>query len=326
MMIATIIGARLGHVLFYEPEVYLANPIKILKIWEGGLASHGASIGILVALYLYSNFDIKMKLNADFPFLHFSSRKKKREGQSFLWVVDRIVIVVALTGCLIRLGNFMNSEIVGLPTNNDYGVVFARAAEQVIMESNPAVESVEAHKADGQKELNGHPEIELKIEFKDQNYAEKDVRGFLEGGVKRILTAYNYVTEHIYEPHNQSLNYQLEHSPNGYIATVRTYGIVRHPAQLYESISSILIFVLLFYIWSLKKEKTPEGQLFGVFLIVLFGLRIIYEFYKENQVPFEDALPLNMGQLLSIPFVLAGLFVLWKSSKGSSGNNQGTGS
>ncbi|MBD0257734.1 MAG: prolipoprotein diacylglyceryl transferase, partial [Cytophagales bacterium] len=96
MVLSTIIGARLGHCLFYEPEYYLSNPLKILKIWEGGLASHGATIGILFALWLYA---------------------RKKKDQSYLWVVDRIVITVALAGGLIRLGNLMNSEIIGKPTD-----------------------------------------------------------------------------------------------------------------------------------------------------------------------------------------------------------------
>jgi phosphatidylglycerol:prolipoprotein diacylglycerol transferase len=112
MVIATVIGARLGHVLFYEPERYLSNPLDILKIWEGGLASHGAAVGILFALWLYA--------------------RKKNPGQNYLQTLDRIVILVALTGALIRLGNFYNSEIIGKPTHNDNGVVFARNVTEVL--------------------------------------------------------------------------------------------------------------------------------------------------------------------------------------------------
>lgn len=122
MVIATIIGARLGHVLFYEPEIYLADPIKILKINEGGLASHGATIGILIALYLYS---------------------KKKKGQSYLWVLDRLVIVIALTGALIRFGNFINSEIIGLPTHSSTGVVFGRQVEEAVEYNFAEIEDAE---------------------------------------------------------------------------------------------------------------------------------------------------------------------------------------
>ena len=122
MIVATVIGARLGHVLFYEPMKYLRDPISILKTWEGGLASHGAAIGILTGIYLYVNYLIDIN-----PFKgRFVWKKRKRPGQSFLWVVDRIVICVAITGALIRFGNFMNSEIIGIPTHSDKGVLFAR--------------------------------------------------------------------------------------------------------------------------------------------------------------------------------------------------------
>jgi prolipoprotein diacylglyceryl transferase len=194
MVLSTIIGARLGHCLFYEPEYYLANPLKILKIWEGGLASHGATIGILFALWLYA---------------------RKKKDQSYLWVVDRIVITVALAGGLIRLGNLMNSEIIGKPTDVPWAFVFT----------------------------------------------------------------------------------SVDNQP-------------RHPAQLYEAISCFILFGFLFWLWNRRKAKTPEGSLLGIFLIYVFGLRFFYEFLKENQVKFEDQLPLNMGQWLSIPAVLAGIFVL----------------
>ncbi|CAM3502148.1 prolipoprotein diacylglyceryl transferase [Pontibacter korlensis] len=107
MIVGTVLGARLGHTLFYSPEYYLSNPIEILKIWEGGLASHGATIGILLALWLFS-------------------RKYKFD---YMWVLDRIVIVVALGGALIRLGNLMNSEIFGHPTNLPWGFIFVRQNE-----------------------------------------------------------------------------------------------------------------------------------------------------------------------------------------------------
>ena len=314
MVIATIIGARLGHVLFYEPDRYLSHPIDILKIWEGGLASHGATIGILTALYLYSNYTIKIglfKMKGKF-------KKYPRPGQSFLWIVDRIVIVVALTGCLVRFGNFMNSEIVGLPTNNASGVVFARSAIDMIEKNNEAVESVEAHKSkDGADnataEGNSYQPVTFTINFKRANYPEESIRQYLEVTVKSILTDYQRVNEHIYEPNDTPLNYTLTQDRGAYQATIQTWGIPRHPAQLYESISCLLIFVILFLIWNRYRAKTPEGFLFGLFLVILFGLRVFYEFLKENQVAFEDNLPLNMGQWLSIPLVLIGLFLLIRS-------------
>lgn len=311
MVIATIIGARLGHVFFYEPARYLANPIDILKIWEGGLASHGAAFGILIALYLYSNYDIK------YDFIKFKGtfKKRKRAEQSYLWVVDRIVIVVALTGCLIRFGNFMNSEIVGKPTQSDYGVVFARNTVEAIQSSTQAVEKVEASKREDNinsetKEL--YQPIELTVYFKDNGYSEKEIRDFTEASIKSLLTNYQTIREDIYEPSGTPLDYQLEQRRGAYIASIDTYGIPRHPAQLYESISSLITFFLLLYIWSRRKQEIPEGKLLGIFLIVIFGLRFFYEFLKENQVDWENNLPLNMGQWLSIPLVIIGILLLFR--------------
>ncbi|MDX5345637.1 MAG: prolipoprotein diacylglyceryl transferase [Hymenobacteraceae bacterium] len=202
MIVGTVIGARLGHVLFYQPDYYLSHPIDILKIWEGGLASHGATVGILLALYLFS-------------------RKYKFD---YMWVLDRIVIVVALGGALIRLGNLMNHEIIGKPTNLPWGFYFMRNNEV----------------------LNGMP----------------------------------------------------------------VYELPRHPTQLYESLVAFLLFVLLYWLWSKRKSLTPRGSLFGIFVTVLFSFRFLVEFLKEDQVDFEAAIPLNMGQWLSIPLILIGIFIM----------------
>ncbi len=105
--IGTIVGARLGHCFFYEPGYYLAHPIEIIKVWHGGLASHGAAIGIPLALWLFV----------------------RKEKKPYIWVIDRVVIVVALAGVLIRLGNLMNSEIYGVETTLPWGFVFLRNGE-----------------------------------------------------------------------------------------------------------------------------------------------------------------------------------------------------
>jgi phosphatidylglycerol:prolipoprotein diacylglycerol transferase len=195
MAIGTILGARIGHCLFYEPAYYLSHPIDILKIWQGGLASHGAAIGIVIALIIFS---IKQKV-------------------SFLYVMDRVVITVALAGFLIRVGNLMNSEIYGVETSLPWGFIFDR---------------------------------------------------------------------------NQEL-------------------YPKHPTQLYEAFAYLLIFVMLHLIYTKSKSKPTQGLLFGLFLTTIFSARFLIEFVKEPQVEFEKAMSLNMGQLLSIPLVLAGIgFIL----------------
>ena len=205
MVISTVLGARIGHYLFYEPEVLFRNPLEVILPPYRGLASHGATIGILTALWLYSR-----------------RKSSQLTGQTFLWTTDRIVIVVALAGACIRMGNLMNHEIVGLPTTVPWGFIF--------------------------KYNNEFP-----------------------------------------------------------------VGVPRHPAQLYESLSCLLLFFILLAIWNKLKERTPRGMLLGIFLIWVFGLRFFYEYLKENQVAFENTLPLNMGQILSIPAVLVGVYLVIKS-------------
>lgn len=311
MIISTIIGARLGHVLFYEPARYLKDPISILKTWEGGLASHGATIGILTAIYLYANYYVDIN-----PFKgRFIWRKKKRPGQSYLWVVDRIVICVAITGALIRFGNFLNAEIIGLPTRSEYGVVFARDVIDRI-EYMAQVDEVKVTK-DPKREIdeNGYVPVQIEITFAKSVANAATADQIVRTNVKSILSNYQYVTLHIYQPPGNQLEFETTQERGRQVSVVKTKAIARHPAQFYESVSTFLIFVLLFYIWYRKKDKVPEGSLFGIFLVILFGLRFVYEFMKENQVEFEDSMALNMGQILSIPLVFAGFWILFNLNK-----------
>ena len=284
MVVATLVGARLGHVLFYEPRRYLSDPLDILKIWEGGLASHGAALAILFALWLYS-------------------RKKKRD-QSYLQVVDRIVIVVALTGALIRLGNFFNSEIIGIPTHSKSGVVFARGVTAGLEQSG-RVSDVSFVKVDSSLNENGFVPVKMLVDFRE---TEASASGQMYSTLDR-LSAYQSAREHI-DMTSDFIPKVFANDNLGYSAVVFMYMIPRHPAQLYESVACLLLFLLLFAIWRKRRESTPPGQLLGIFLIVCFGLRFFFEFLKESQVPFEDTMVLNMGQLLSIPLVLAGIVIL----------------
>jgi len=207
MLIFTIVGARLGHCLFYEPEYYLSNPIKFLYVWEGGLASHGGAIGILIGLYIYS----------------------KKIDKPFLWIMDRIVIPVAIGGAFIRTGNLMNSEIYGESTTLPWGFKF--------------------------------------------------VRDFPVG-------------------------MPLDEIP------------ACHPTQIYEALFCIAVFIYLLYAYFKQDiaDKRP-GFMFSIFLIVVFGSRILIEFIKNPQVDFEQNMTLDMGQWLSIPFLIAGIWLLIRSFK-----------
>ncbi len=301
MVIATIVGARLGHIIFYQPEILWEEPLSVFLPFQfspfkftglQGLASHGAAIGILTALWLYS--------------------RKKKPGQTYLQVVDRIVILVAFTAVLIRLGNFFNSEIIGLPTDSPVGVIFVNkfteSIEERKIDSKEIVESVEYKKNDSlPRGSNGRVPLSIYIFFKP-GVQESQAVNLLQYSVKDLLS--NRLYEYFDEGPGE-LDYQLAPQKDGTLAArVNTFGISRHAAQLYESISSLFLFLFLYSIWARYKEKLPPGRLLGLFLIICFGLRIMYEFLKENQVSFEDELPLNMGQILSIPLVIAGIFIL----------------
>jgi prolipoprotein diacylglyceryltransferase len=300
MVLATIIGARLGHCLFYQPDYYLAHPLEILKIWEGGLASHGATIGILIAIYLYS---------------------KKATDQSYFYVLDRLVITVALAGCLIRLGNLMNSEIIGKPTDISTAFLFVNDTKKAIENPNKKyIEHVEIKengknvKSESGIEFAG---IDIKIDFKKNKITEENITRFLQNQLRDSIRRYSD-EENVVIP--MELNSKVVTNSNGtYSSTIQAYAIPRHPSQLYESITCLLLFFLLIFLYTRQRARTPEGRLFGIFVISIFVLRFIYEFQKENQVDAESQIieltGMNLGQLLSIPFILFGLFVLMRSFK-----------
>ena len=209
VIIGTVIGARLGHCFFYQWDYFQDHLLEIILpvqfepefefIGFRGLASHGAAVGIIVASWLWC---------------------RRVSQKPLLWVLDRVVITVALGGTFVRLGNLMNSEIIGLPADKPWAFIFTHV---------------------------------------DQ--------------------------------------------------------IPRHPAQLYESLSYLTIFFILYYLHFVRKWHEKQGKIFGLFLILLFGARAIIETFKENQSTFEDAMYLNMGQSLSIPFILFGFYLLFKKSK-----------
>lgn len=194
MLLGTIIGARLGHVLFYDPQYYLTRPLEILKVWEGGLASHGGAAGILIALLLYV---------------------RKPGRPAYLWLLDRVTIPTALGGAFIRMGNFFNSEIVGTPTAGWWGVVFDRV-----------------------------------------------------------------------DP------------------------VPRHPVQLYEALAYLLIFVVLVLVYMRHGKAYRDGLLLGLFFTLVFSARLLLEFVKTPQAAYEAGLVITVGQVLSIPFILAGIALI----------------
>lgn len=296
LVIAVVVGARLGHCLFYDPVYYLSNPLEILKIWQGGLASHGGAIGMFIALWLFA-------------------RKQK---VSYYWVLDRVVIVTCLTGACIRMGNFMNSEIIGKPTNADYGVVFALDVSQVLTYRNgESIDQVVYEKGgNAVSETPGHVPMKIKVLYKKglELDAEK-MLDYYKSNIKNGLANYREAQRHLYEPTDTPLMVEVYQSKGQYVAEIHTLGIARHPAQLYEAFYCILMFFLFAHLWYHHRQKINEGVIFGVFMVMLWTLRFLDEFLKENQEAWESDIPLNMGQWLSIPMILAGAYIIFVQMK-----------
>lgn len=195
MVLGAVVGARLGHVLFYDPAFYLSNPFEIIKIWQGGLASHGGTVGMLAAMYFYA---------------------KQTGDIDFFWLLDRMTLPISLGSFFIRSGNFFNSEILGIPTSLPWAIIFSRVD-----------------------------------------------------------------------------------------------NLPRHPAQLYEALVYLLLFFILFVIYKKQAEKVKPGFMMGLLMIVIFGSRFLIEFIKIPQESFEPLLGLNMGQWLSLPFIILGAFIIY---------------
>ena len=197
----TIVGARLGHVLFYQPEYYLANPIEIFKVWEGGLASHGGTIAIMIGMWW------------------FVGKYGRKHNFGYIWILDRLAIAVCFAAAFIRLGNLMNSEIYGNPTDLPWGFIF---------------------------ELRGET-------------------------------------------------------------------LPKHPTQLYEALCYLGTGIVLSCLYWFRLDKIKQGLLLGIFFIGIFASRFLIEYVKEPQVAFEEGMTLNMGQLLSIPFIIMGIVLIARS-------------
>ncbi len=313
MFLATLIGARLGHCIFYDWEYFHNHILEIFLPVEfepefkftgfRGLASHGAAFGIIFSIWLYS---------------------RKYKDQRFLYVLDRIVIVVALAGACIRLGNLMNSEIIGKPAESFSSFVFTYPTHERLVGvfGESTIQDVEFKKLNKDTILFTYPATALKMTLTTKRM--DSAQAFV---TTNIWEAINYAPgypEHIILPINKNSMYMGTRiiDQNTQAIDVLVYGIPRYPAQLFEALSSLLLFLLLYGLYRKFGKDTPEGLLFGLFVVILFSLRFVYELLKENQSQFEDGMDWNMGQILSIPLVLGGIFVLIRAYKIHSKNKE----
>jgi len=243
-VLATLLGARLGHVFFYDWEYFRNHLAEILLPFRfspnfeftgfQGLASHGAAIGIILAMYFFSKNIMKKPL---------------------LWVLDRVVIPVASGAVFVRIGNFFNSEIIGHETTSPFGIKFIR-------DFYNSREAVAATKMANPKE------------------------------------AYNAI------------------ATNPQFAELLAQVPAKHPTQLYESFCYIFVFAVLYYMYWKTDARKKQGYLLGMFLVMLWSVRFVVEFMKESQGGFETDLGIfSTGQWLSIPFIIIGFFLIFKSRK-----------
>ena len=300
MVAGTLLGSRMGHVIFYEPEILKTNFFKLFYFWESGLASHGGAIGILVCMALYS---YQIKING------FSIRfiDRKRRNYNYYQVMDRLVIPIALGCAFIRIGNFFNSEIIGKPTGSDYGVIFTQPVEKKIKSQLPFVRNVNFTNSGKYYEL-GKPILKTSIVFENNLYMEDRIRNSVEKRLKYILPNKISPYTNVINPNQGSLDYSFYRTKNQFELRFKSVGVNRHPAQLYEAIKYLILWVVLFQIWNRHRSRLQPGKLLGLFCIIAFSARFFIEGIKENQVSFENSLYLNMGQLLSIPLFLLGFY------------------
>ncbi|MFY0688975.1 MAG: prolipoprotein diacylglyceryl transferase [Cyclobacteriaceae bacterium] len=311
LVIAVIVGARLGHCLFYNPVHYLSNPLEILKVWEGGLASHGGAIGMFIAIWLYSNYDIRVKTLFGLIPYQLKTKKQKRPKQTYIWMLDRLAIVTVLVGALIRTGNFMNSEMEGTKTNSDYGIIYARGTKEVLKYNPEKVEEVSFVKG-GQAKSDepGLIPILATVKFKRGIDFEQE-RAYFDGRITYALHNFSEVVQHIdFGSDVKKIEYDVRKEGVHTYVDISALGITRHPAQLYEAGACIVIMIIVFWLWKNKRSVMPQGVNFGIFMMLLWSERFVDEFFKMNQEAFEEGMVLNMGQILSIPMFLAGAAVV----------------
>jgi len=296
MLVATVVGARLGHCLFYGFEYYfIENPSEIIAVWDGGLASHGAAFGILFGVWLYA---------------------RKHPDQSYLYLLDRIVITIALAAVFIRGGNLMNSEIVGKPTKEPYGFIFVHDTKAILEKNFKSVQSISFDQNGKDTTIAGIRYAGIDAVITLHLFDVKNAGEFVQNEFLPYLNSCGYCNDYLIST-NKSTYRMIHEGETSVTIAVPVYGIPRHATQIYEALTSLILFSLLMFLYYKTDAGFREGRLFAIFVIWIFGLRFAHEYFKENQEVFESgmqqSLGLNMGQLLSIPLIVVGVYILIRS-------------
>jgi len=291
-VIATVVGARLGHVFFYQWDYYSQHPGEILKVWEGGLASHGAAIAIIIAIIIFSRKVLK---------------------KSPLWMLDRLVITIALAAALIRIGNFANSEIYGDIANSNLETVYTNPVrERILVNFGEIFESVDFTELDKNEITDSiiYPVYDMQLQVLPGVSKQKAENAI--GALKPYLNDRLDREDKNILISNASIRWD-EQKKNS--VHVEALGVPRHPTQLYEAFAYFLIFLILYRLYIMEGVIARNGFIFGAFLILLFGFRFFIEYYKEVQVSSEHGQGLLIGQWLSIPLVAIGLYFVVTAKK-----------
>ena len=264
-----------------------------MKVWEGGLASHGGTIALLFIMLLYS---------------------RKVTHRSYFWGVDRLVIVIALVACLIRLGNLFNSEIVGQPSREPWAFVFA----------NPLKTSMLEYFSKDIKYIDYSPKQHDTI-VNAQTYEQAVMTIGLQENIKdstkllrlqdQLVAFFGYFSrdeDHIFLLSDHPAFERTWDNNKAPVLRLDVWGKPRIPGQLIEAIFYLFTFFVVF-IGFVRSWYRYDGLTSGIFFIMIFGFRFFIEFFKEVQEEWERNLPLNQGQMLSIPIILLGLFFIGMS-------------
>jgi len=316
VVLSTIIGARLGHCLFYEFDYYKNHLLEIFLPWRGrigedfrftgyqGLASHGAAIGVLVGIYLFY----------------------KKTKISYLWTLDKLAIVFALGGSFVRLGNLMNSEIYGKHTNNDSGFVFVHDFTRSLeLNSKNLIKTIKYEKIANSYNSNIKAvSLIIDITLSNRITDSSQAKIFAENYFKSLLSRFsnNYKGDlNVFHPDIDNFSYNIYQHKNLFHIKAYIYGMPRYPTQIYESIAYFVIFLILLWLYYNKNFNYKNGFFTGMFFLLIFSARFVIEFFKENQELFEYNLPINMGQILSLPFIVSGLIIVFKTTEKLKQNN-----